>query len=56
MLGFVPSQYAVHAFLQGVGGSALAGSRAFAMGRMLKAKVMMYGSCILEDVVVLLLR
>ena len=50
----VPSQYAVHAFLQGVCGSTLAGSRAFAMGRALRAKAMMDGKSMLEDMVVLL--
>ena len=52
MLGFVPSQNAVHALLQGVWGSAVAGRKAFAMGRALKAKAMMCGRCILEDMVV----
>ena len=54
MSEIVPSQYAVHAFLQGVWGSTLAGSRAFAMGRVLMAKAMTYGKSILEDMVVLL--
>ena len=51
---FVPSQNSWHATLQAVCSPTVAGSKAFVMGRALKAKATMYGKCIFEDVFVLL--